>query len=149
LSKENEWLGRAYLYSSVFNWLAVTTEYRYERLVRDPLGNNAGLLANSTTHTLAGEARAFWRLGTFGRLRATFVDQDGMFQNPRQVVVPGQDRFWTFDISLGYRLPRQWGVVAVDSHNALNHTFNFQDTTPEEPTILPRRTLTLRLTLAL
>jgi hypothetical protein len=81
-------------------------------------------------------------------LRATFVDQDGRFQNAVQVVEAGADRFWTVDASVGYRLPRRHGVAALEIRNAFDSAFRFQDSSPEEPTIVPARQVMARLTLA-
>jgi hypothetical protein len=117
-------------------------------LSRDPEGNNEGLLARSLTHRISAEGRVFAARGGFGSLRATFVDQDGRFQSPQQVVEPGADRFWTADASVGYRLPRQRGVAAVEIRNLFDHAFRFQDISPEEPTIVPARQVLARLTVA-
>jgi hypothetical protein len=81
-------------------------------------------------------------------VRVTSEDQNGDYQNARQVGVPGSDRFWTVDASLGYRLPQQHGVIALEARNALNNHFRFQDSDPAETTILWRRTVTLHLSLA-
>ncbi len=96
----------AYLHSTPARWIALTAQYQWDKLSRDPEGNNEGLLAEVRTHRLAGEGRFFSRSGAFGRLRATYVDQSGSFQNALQVVEPGADRFWTLDASAGYRLPQ-------------------------------------------
>jgi tetratricopeptide (TPR) repeat protein len=148
---DSDWRERqfgAYLHSTPATWIALTTQYRLERLERDPEGNNQGLLARSRTHRFIAESRLFARSGAFGRVSATFVDQNGRFQNARQVVEPGADRFWTLDGSVGYRLPRQHGVAAVEVRNAFNSVFRFQDTSPEEPTIVPARQVMARLTLS-
>lgn len=139
---------RVYLHSTPAKWVALTTQYQLERLSRDPEGNNEGLLARARTHRIVADSRLFARSGVFGRLRATFVDQDGRFQNALQVVEAGADRFWTLDASVGYRLPHQHGIAAVEVRNALDSTFRFQDSSPEEPTIVPARQVMARLTFA-
>ena len=139
---------RAYLHATPARWIALTTQYQLERLSRDPEGNNDGLLARARTHRLIAESRMFDRSGAFGRLRATFVDQEGRFQNPLQVVEAGTDRFWTLDAAVGYRLPRRRGVAALEVRNAFDREFRFQDSSPEEPTILRARQVLARLTLA-
>jgi hypothetical protein len=126
----------------------VTAQYQWDKLVRDPEGNNEGLLANVRTHRLAGEGRFFSRSGAFGRLRATYVDQSGRFQNALQIVEPGGDRFWTLDAAAGYRLPRQYGIAAIEVRNAFDREFRFQDISPEEPTIVPARQVMARFTVA-
>jgi tetratricopeptide (TPR) repeat protein len=139
---------RAYLHSTPRNWLALTMQYQFDRLSRDPEGNNEGLLARARTHSVAFEGRAFAAYGAFGLLRATFADQDGRFQNARQVVEAGADRFWTLDGSAGYRLPRQLGLAAVEVRNLFDHTFRFQDISPEEPATIPARQVVARVTIA-
>lgn len=146
--KEAEWLGEAYVNAAAADRLTFNLRYQFERLKRDPQGNNAGLLAESSTHKLAIEGRLFANTAAFGRLRATLVDQRGRFQNPRLVVIPGSDRLWTIDASIGYRLPRQRGVLAIEARNVTNNAFNFQDSTPEEPTIPSKRLLLARVTVA-
>jgi len=139
---------RAYLHASPAHWIALTTQYQLERLSRDPEGNNDALLARARTHRLIAESRLFDRSGAFGRVRATFVDQDGRFQNAVQVVEAGTDRFWTLDAAVGYRLPRRRGVATLEVRNAFDSAFRFQDTSPEEPTVVPARQVVARLTLA-
>jgi tetratricopeptide (TPR) repeat protein len=143
---EVEWFAHAYMYATARDWLAVSGEYQFARLDLDPQGNNAWLLAESTTHKLGVEARAFARWGGFGRVRGWFVDQDGRFQNQLQEVVPGEDRFFTVDASFGYRLPRRLGIAALDIRNAFDKAFSFQDSSPEEPTLVPARQVSVRVT---
>ncbi len=139
---------RAYLHSTPARWIALTTQYQWDKLSRDPEGNNEGLLAEVRTHRLAGEGRFFSTSGAFGRLRAAFVDQSGRFQNALQVVEPGSDRFWTLDASAGYRFPRRYGIAAVEIRNAFDRRFRFQDISPEEPTIVAARQVMARFTVA-
>ena len=147
LDREDRLL-RAYLHSTPAKWVAVSAQYQLERLSRDPEGNNEGLLASSTTNRIIAEGRLFATAGAFGRVRASFVDQDGHFQNAMQVVEAGADQFWTLDLSVGYRLPRRFGVAALEVRNAFDNEFRFQDSSPEEPTILPARQVVARVTLA-
>ena len=143
---EVEWFANAYVYATSRDWWAVSGEYQFTRLDLDPQGNNAWLLAESTTHKLGMEARAFAPWGGFGRVRGWFVHQDGRFQNPLQEVTPGKDRFFTVDASFGYRLPRRLGIAALDIRNAFDKAFSFQDSSPEEPTLVPARQVSLRVT---
>ena len=147
-SERRERLVRLYLHATPANWLAFTSQYRFERLTRDPEGNNEGLLARSTTNWLSVEGRLFVPSGAFGRVGVSFVDQDGQFQNAAQIVASGSDRFWTFDASLGYRLPRRLGVAVVELRNLFDNEFRFQDISPGEPTILATRQVIARVTLA-
>jgi tetratricopeptide (TPR) repeat protein len=144
-----EQLGRVYLNAVPARRLAISAEYQLDRLLGDADGNNIRLLARSVTHRAFAEGRLFLESGAFGTLRITGVTQDGRFQVLPQVVVPGADTFWTLDASIGYRLPRHRGVVAIESRNAFNANFRFQDIEPEESTIVPKRLVTVRVTLVL
>jgi tetratricopeptide (TPR) repeat protein len=147
ITPEVEWLASAYLYAAATSWLTVSSEYQFARLNLDPNAFNASLLADSDTHRFGVEGRAFARWGAFGRVRGWFVDQEGHFLDPQQQVVSGADGFFSLDASLGYRLPKRLGVAVLDIRNAFNEKFRFQDTRPEEPTLVPSRQVSLRLTL--
>jgi tetratricopeptide (TPR) repeat protein len=145
----DERVARGYLYAAPVRWLAAAIDYGVEHFRGDAAGNNPRSVARSTTHRLGGEGRLFARWGGFARVRGTFVDGSGDFRDDvLGVVVAGADRFFTLDASVGYRLPRQRGVVAVEARNLADSAFDFQDTRPEEPTLLPRQVVTVRLTVA-
>jgi hypothetical protein len=140
---------KAYLHATPVKWMAITTQYQFDRFARDAEGNNEGLLAKAETHRLISEGRVFAGSGAFGTLRATFADQNGRFLAPSFVVEAGTDRFWTLDAAMGYRLPQQRGVASLEVRNALDKTFLFQDSSPEEPVIVPARQVLARLTIAI
>jgi tetratricopeptide (TPR) repeat protein len=137
---------RAYVYVAVRSSLALNGEYRFEELNRDARGSNEGLLVESRAHKLAAEARLFHSSKVLARIRMTMVAQEGRFQNPVAVVVPGSDRFAVADASIGYRLPRQLGIALVDVRNIFNNSFRYQDRFPEDSRIQPQRLMTTRLT---
>ena len=59
------------------------------------------------------------------------------------------DNFWIVDVSLGYRLPKRYGIVSLGVLNLLDEEFKFQDTDPAQPLIPPERTALLRFTLTI
>ena len=140
---------RTYLYSAVRPSISFVIEHAIEKINRDAFGRNEGLLSDATVHQLAGEIRLFVGPGLFGRVRATLVDEEGGFQDARALIVRGAEQFWVADASVGYRLPRQRGVVKVEGRNLFDNSFRFQDGVPEESRHQPRRSITVRLTLAL
>ena len=145
----NERSIRTYLYSAVRPSISLVVEHAIEKINRDALGRNEGLLSDATIHQLAGEIRVFVGPGLFGRFRAALVDEEGGFQNARALIVRGADRFVVADAAVGYRLPRQRGVVTVEGRNLFDKSFRFQDGAPEESRFQPRRSITARLTIAL
>lgn len=62
--------------------------------------------------------------------------------------MPGDDQFWVVDASLGYRLPKRWGIIEIEAKNLLDEEFKFQDTDPSNPEIFPERLILVKLTLA-
>ncbi len=60
----------------------------------------------------------------------------------------GSDRFWVVDAALGYRLPKRYGMVAVEVKNLFDEEFQFQDTDAANPSIYPERLALVRVTLS-
>lgn len=147
-----EQLARVYVHTAPTIWLALSTDYQVERLLRDEFGIIDGL-AMSRAHKLRAEGRMFGTRGQmkglFGRLRVTFVDQRGRFLDTTGTVVPGADRFSIVDASFGRKLWGQRGVVSVDARNLFDSRFRFQDSSPEQSTLVPKRLVTVRLTVVL
>jgi len=142
-----EQFARVYFYWIPLDWLALSTEYRFERFVHDPEAmSSVALLAKSETHRLPLELRVFHPSGVFARARTTYIDQQGRFLDAMQTVVPGSDTFWTVDALLGYRFPKRFGLVALEVRNLFNESFQFQDINPYNSAISRDRVILLRLT---
>ena len=92
--------------------------------------------------------------GLTAGVTTSFVRQHGMFTDVRnaapgsQILVPGADRFWVVDASLGFRLPKRRGSIELSVYNLLDEQFHFQDLDPENPRIFPERFAALRFTLS-
>lgn len=141
--------GRAYLYWTLHPWLAVSAEYQYERFDRD-LELTFGI-AKVRTHRIPLGINFFHPSGFSVRLRATYFDQEGDFQDPTtfsDVPVPGSDQFCIVDADIGYRLPKRWGLITVGAKNVLGEDFKFEDTDLASPSIQPERLIFARFTLA-
>jgi outer membrane receptor for monomeric catechols len=88
-------------------------------------------------------------MSVFLRLKATYVDQDGEFGNPRfEPTNDNSDQFWVVDAAVGYRLPKRYGIFSVEAKNLLDEGFQFQDTDPSNPEIIPERSVLAKITLA-
>jgi tetratricopeptide (TPR) repeat protein len=150
--REVDWeenLVHAYLYWTPHRWLAVSGEYGYERLERDPEFVGEAQLTKVDTHRFSLGPSFFHPSGLSARLKATYVDQEGKFGDPvGGVVVPGDDQFWVLDASIGYRLPKRWGLITLEGRNLFDEEFNFQDTDPSNPVIFPECFIFGRFTLA-
>ena len=95
----------------------------------------------------------FHPIGLFTRLRTTYIDQEGEFTSGPGFLsnVPTTDKndqFWLVDASVGYRLPKRYGFISAGVSNLFDEKFNFVDTDPFNPQIIPDRFFFTRLTLS-
>jgi outer membrane receptor protein involved in Fe transport len=151
-TEEVDWkeqFARAYLYWTIYNWLALSIEYQYEKLERDAEGRNPGAFSESRTHKLPLEVRLFHPSRVFATARATYIDQEGIFVDAAtDSLLPGQDDFWVVDAALGYRLPRRYGLVFIEVRNLLDEEFRFQDSDPTNSLIARERAVFAKAKLA-
>ncbi|UCH80686.1 MAG: TonB-dependent receptor [Nitrospiraceae bacterium] len=151
-----EQLGRIYQYWTPYNWLALKAEYLFEKFERGSPGLFTGVeqFSKLTTHRIPIEGRYFHPSGFSAGIKATYVNQDGDFvvfipMPPFFIAESGKDDFWVMDTSLRYRLPNRRGIISIEVKNLFNEEFNFQDTDPGNPRILPERFALFKFTLAL
>ena len=145
---EQEDLARAYIYWAPLDWLALTAEYQYEKLKRDPLAENPEQLAESRTHRVPLTASVFHPSGFSAAIRGTFVDQSGTFGDGSGGVARGSDTFFLVDLAVSYRLPKRWGLLTLEARNIFDTRIRFQDTDPANPTISPERAVVFKFTVA-
>jgi len=143
-----ERLGRGYLFWTPHPRLAVSAEYQYERFDRDPK-YSAGI-EHVATHKVPLGLGFFHPCGIFFRMKETYIDQAGRFQSQvSPAIAPGSDRFWLTDALVGYRLPKRFGIVAVEAKNFFDRSFRFQDTDPVSPVLQPERSIVFKFTVSL
>ncbi|HEU4617237.1 MAG TPA: FecR domain-containing protein [Gammaproteobacteria bacterium] len=142
---------RAYAYWTPSTKLAVSGRFEYEHVDSGGVALPDGF-TDVETRRLPLSARYFHPSGFSAGATATWISQSGdfapMFVGPNLPIEHGEDRFWTLDLSLGYRLPNRRGIVSLDVSNVLDQDFRFQDIDPENPRILPERTVLLRASLS-
>ena len=160
-----EQLARAYL-----NWapgprVAFSAEYSYEGLNRaDPFSGPLALRSGGSfgpdavselrTHKASVKIAYFHPSGFTAHVEGDCVRQDGIFElplvpGPGFSLTPNQDTFFVVDTSIGYRLPKRYGLISVEAKNLFDKDFRFQDTDPGNPLILPERLVVVRFTLSL
>lgn len=148
----DEALLRGYMYWTPTDTLSFAAEYRYESVDTEGQFLSDGVMT-SRTHRLPLSLNYFAPNGLRAGVTTTYVSQTGDF-TPRventmiPIIEHGEDDFWVVDLSLGYRLPRRRGSISLEMDNVFDREFRFQDTDPENPTIMPERLLALRFTLA-
>jgi tetratricopeptide (TPR) repeat protein len=145
-----EGVGHAYFYWAPHPWVTMSAEYRYEKFDREREYTQG--IANVKTHRFPLGINFFHPSGLGAHVKATFTHQTGTFQpqgSPPDTFLPGSDNFWVVDASLSYRLPKRFGLVTLAAANLLNNSFRYQDTDPANPSIQPKRTVFLKVTIAL
>jgi tetratricopeptide (TPR) repeat protein len=143
-----EYLVRAYGYWAVTDQIALSAEYLYERLERDPENSGVTRVVESDTHRVPLSVAFFHPSGLQARLTGTYVNQSGRFGDAISGVNSGSDQFWVLDASIGYRLPKRFGLITLEGRNLLDHHFHYNDNDFGHPTLYPERLILLRLTLA-
>jgi hypothetical protein len=80
------------------------------------------------TSTVPLSIRYFDPSGFFAGAGATYVYQRVDYdpeENP--VAVSGDGDFVLFDATVGYRLPKRWGILALEGRNLTGKYFQYQD----------------------
>jgi len=144
-----ETLWRAYLFWTPHRWVALRTEYQYEKLTR---GNatNGEEAPWVVTHRVPVGIGFFHESGFSSSVTATYWNQEGkFFRASNGVEETGRDDFWTVDAAINYRLPWRYGFVTVGVTNLLDKDFRFFNTDRANPFIQPDRMVFGRVTIAL
>ncbi len=144
----DEYFGRAYLFWTPFKCLALSGEYQFEKFERAPDAPGEEAIVELKTHRFPLGVRFFHPDGFFAKWKATYVNQDGDFGNSLVGVASDDDQFWVFDASIGYRLPKRFGLIELELRNMFDEDFKFQDTDPKNPRILPDSMFVGRITLS-
>lgn len=141
--------GRTYLNWAPHRRLAARIQYLYEHFNRDRFSANTDGIVDVDTHRIQLGGKYFHPGGFFAEVTATYVYQEGEFENSLDgSFYKDDDRFWVFDAGLGYRLPKRLGTISISAKNLLDQAIRFLDTDPANPTIASERRLLGRVTLA-
>jgi hypothetical protein len=144
----DEWLGRAYFFAAPHRWVSLRAEYIYERFERvqfPPLGFD-----ELKTHRVPLGIGFFHPAGLSASMTATYWNQVGQFAGgpPFFAPVPGSSDFWLVDAAVSYRLPKRYGFIAFGATNLLDEEFEYYEVNLKNPTIVPKRSVFVRITLA-
>jgi hypothetical protein len=150
-----ESLLRSYVY-----W-TLSDSWAFSATLSSEVVDNGGLVladgfSRIRTHRVPVGFRYFHPSGFRAGIEATRVNQSGVFGEITPVpggfetiVHADSERFWVADAFASYKLPGRHGIIGISVHNLTNQSFRFQDTDPENPSIIPERFVSLRFTLAL
>lgn len=142
-SETVEHVRRAYFSVALSQSLALSAEYIREKSSSESVFDFDEWQANSVPVTLS----YFSDWGLFASVRAEYVDH--RFRN---FGVTNEDTFTTVSTALGYRFPKNKGILSLEIQNLFDNEFNFQNRTirPDlsaAPRYAPERTILSRGTL--
>lgn len=146
---------REELYRLYFNWTAsdnwaVNSEFRFENYRSDERFPVFPFPRFVETAYLPTEIRFFHPVGFFASLKGTYVNQKV------QSTVGSSDSlnssFYLVDASVGYRFPKQFGLISLEAKNLLDTNFKYRDrqfqmNEQRSPDFLPERMLFGHITL--
>lgn len=150
----DEWLHRAYIYWSISNNLALTTEAVYDEYHRDFLDPTRS--PDVTTVSVPVGLKYFHASGLIAGVTGTYVDQTvARFVGPTPTDYDDfETKFAVYDAYIGYRLPKNQGSLMLSVRNIGDRDFEYQDdsyrTYQDITTIspyLPERTFMGRISL--
>ena len=150
-TKEADWdesLGRAYLYWTPHEWLALRAEYAYEKF---EYTEEANLGAKEIkTHSFPLGVNFFHPSGFFAGLKATYYDQKGDFERfATAAFESGEDDFWLVDAAIGYRLPKRYGFITIGATNLFDKEFEYFEVDLKNSRIKPDSFFFAKVTLAI
>jgi hypothetical protein len=127
LEKADEQTHRAYVHWLPIPELALNLEFVYDKYNTDngkDLTNVFGFPEKAVTYSVPLGARYFHPSGFFAGAGVTYVNQD---VNRADGLPEGNDDFFYLDASIGYRLPKRFGIVSFSVTNLLDQNFHYQD----------------------
>jgi tetratricopeptide (TPR) repeat protein len=127
MEKQQDDAFRAYLYWTPHEHLAFNADYQRNRFIfksQSPLPTRRP--QRILTQTVPLTIRYFSPHGLFASFTSKYINQSVTLASTSTFQKDNGD-FWVFDIGLGYRLLRRYGVISIKVVNLLDQKFLFQD----------------------
>lgn len=150
----------AYVYATPTDMLSLKAEYRYLRFDSSFIVNQSDSSDPSAvaTHQVPISLNIYHPNGIYGRFTATWVNQQVNYVTDLDIAPAGAspitkkyEDFWTFDASVGFRMPKRLGTVSFEVRNLFDNRFGFQSefdaSGPQLSAFIPERQMFAKLTL--
>ncbi|MCI0557077.1 MAG: TonB-dependent receptor, partial [Nitrososphaera sp.] len=152
--EQDEVFHRAYIYWTPTERISLNAELQFEEYDRKFIEDIDGPDELQTYVAPIGVSY-FHPSGFFAKLSGTYVDQEVEFDEHDTETSRAEDHFednfWVIDASLGYRLPKRYGIVSINFANLLDEEFRYQSsfnlTEPRTPRFEPERAIFARINL--
>jgi outer membrane receptor protein involved in Fe transport len=142
------------LYRLYVNWtpmanLAINSGFRFENFRYDNENNTGYFPSSVETAFIPLEIRFFYPVGFFAELKGTYINQ-----KVRAIADYGgnfNSSFYLVDTAIGYRFPKQYGLISFEAKNLFDTHFKYRDrqfqmNEQRSPDIFPERMLFARIT---
>ncbi|MGA1865347.1 MAG: TonB-dependent receptor domain-containing protein, partial [bacterium] len=143
----NERFDRIYLYWTPLYWLALSTEYNFDRFEMNPNDPLPLEVVYVRTHQFPFGINFFHPSGFSARLKLTYFDQKGEFGNKTYGITTGEDDFWVVDASIRLRFPERSGFFSIEGKNIFDQKFKYQNMDLAHPLVYPKRLILARFTI--
>jgi hypothetical protein len=144
---QDERLYRGYLNWAPHSTVALSAEYQYEEFERGTVKGGFSGLPELRTHYLPLRLSYFLPSGFFAKVGGTYVHQEAT-QNDSST---SGERFLVADASVGYRLPKRYGLVSLNVSNLFDERFSYQNSfdvgEQRAPRFQPSRAVLFRINL--
>lgn len=122
----------AYAYWTPTANLALSAEYRFDYFKRDYVAGEIDIdrPAKTTMHSFPLVASFFHSSGFYTRFQTSYVRQEVSNVRLSSGTEELHDNFWISDLSVGYRLPRRYGLIDITVRNLFDEDFQYQSTDP-------------------
>jgi hypothetical protein len=141
----DEYTGRAYLFWTPHDWIALRVEGLYEKFETN---GNLNLPENVETYRVPVGINFFHPSGLSALLSTTYYDQEGQFVRANGTDDRNDDTFWLADAAIRYRFPKRYGFFTIGATNLFDEDFDYFDTDVDNPAIQPDRYFFASITLA-
>jgi tetratricopeptide (TPR) repeat protein len=144
----DEYGGRAYLFYTPHEWVALRAEYQYEKVERDE--DSFAAFKDVETHRIPFGISVFHPSGYSWSFAATYMDQEGDFLRNSDFAFEKGDRdLWFLDTGVRLRLPKRYGFLSFGVSNLLDEDSPYQATDVRNPVYRPGRLIFSSVTLSL
>jgi opacity protein-like surface antigen len=129
MEKTDEQTHRAYVHWLPIPELAVNLEFVYDKYSAEKgsdLTDGFGVPEKAVTYSVPIGVRYFHPSGFFAGAGVTYVNQD-VNRSEESGEPDGSDDFFYLDASIGYRLPKRFGIASFSVTNLLDQNFHYQD----------------------
>jgi tetratricopeptide (TPR) repeat protein len=144
----DEYHAFGYVFYTPHPWVALRGKFRWDKFKWN--GDFVNVPVDVDTYNLPLGLGFFHPSGLLANLDVSWWKQDGKFKELSTFDTrSGDDDWWLVDASVGYRMPKRYGLITVGVKNLFDKNFDYYDTDLKNYSIVPDRMVFGQVTLAL